>query len=273
MMSQQSSPPQIGTSRQRVKPVMGFLYGLVSFGLFVLLWQSLFMLLKLPVFILPSPKMVWEKFLSIFINGTWWHHLSWTLLEIILGLLIGLTAAMLIGYALSKLPKMEQILSPFLVGSSSLPMVAVAPLLIIWFGIGLGSKVLICALTVFFPVLVNVLVGLRETPQELHQLMRSLNASPWQKLWLMEVPGAMPVLLGGLRVGTTLSVIGAIVGELVSSDRGLGFLINVGRGQYDTALVFVAVLSLIFMASLLYYAVLLLERKVLAWQTWRRDQI
>ena len=129
-MSQQSSPPQIGTSRQRVKPVMGFLYGLVSFGLFVLLWQSLFMLLKLPVFILPSPKMVWEKFLSIFINGTWWHHLSWTLLEIILGLLIGLTAAMLIGYALSKLPKMERILSPFLVGSSSLPMVAVAPLLI-----------------------------------------------------------------------------------------------------------------------------------------------
>lgn len=164
-------------------------------------------------------------------------------------------------------------MAPFLVGSSSLPMVAVAPLLIIWFGAGLGSKVLICSLTVFFPVLVNVLVGLRNTPQELHELMRSLNASPWQKLTMLELPAALPVLLGGLRVGTTLSVIGAIVGELVSSDRGLGFLINVGRGQYDTALVFVAVLSLILMASLLYYVVLLLERRALVWQTWRKDHL
>ena len=272
-MSHQNKPINSMSSRQRLKPLMGLLYSVGAFVVFVLLWQVLYALLKLPTFILPSPKMVWQKFVGILLDGTWWHHLSWTLLEIVLGLLIGLTAAMLIGYALSKLPKMERFLSPFLVGSSSMPMVAVAPLLIIWFGIGLGSKVLICALTVFFPVLVNVLVGLRETPQELHQLMQSLNASPWQKLWHLEIPGAMPVLLGGLRVGTTLSVIGAIVGELVSSDRGLGFLINVGRGQYDTALVFVAVISLIFMASLLYYAVLLLERKVLAWQTWRKDPL
>ena len=269
-MSDQNTPLKKTPFSLWFKPFLGPLYGLGAFVVFVLIWQILFALLKLPTFILPSPKMVWQKFVSILLDGTWWHHLSWTLLEIILGLLIGLLAALLLGYALSKLPKLERFLSPFLVGSSSMPMVAIAPLLIIWFGIGLGSKVLICALTVFFPVLINVLVGLRETPQELHQLMRSLNVSPWQKLWLLEIPGAMPVLLGGLRVGTTLSVIGAIVGELVSSDRGLGFLINVGRGQYDTALVFVAVISLIFMASLLYYAVLLLERKVLAWQTWRK---
>ena len=272
-MTNQNESVKNNFFRLKTKPFKGLWYSLVGFLIFLFVWQGLFLLLKLPTFILPSPKMVWLKFVSILLDGSWWHHLSWTLLEIILGLLFGLLAAMLTGYGLSKLPKMERLLSPFLVGSSSLPMVAVAPLLIIWFGIGLGSKVLICALTVFFPVLVNVLVGLRETPQELHQLMHSLNASPWQKLVFLELPGAMPVLLGGLRVGTTLSVIGAIVGELVSSDRGLGFLINVGRGQYDTALVFVAVLSLIFTASILYYAVLLLERKVLAWQTWRRDSL
>lgn len=253
--------------------ILRVLYALGSVLLLLGLWQILYSLLKLPAFILPSPKMVWDKFLLILFNGSWWHHLSWTLLEIILGLLFGGLAAVLLGYGLSKVPALERLMTPFLVGSSSLPMVAVAPLLIIWFGAGLGSKVLICALTVFFPVLVNVLVGLRATPHELRDLMRSLNASSWQKLTMLELPAALPVLLGGLRVGTTLSVIGAIVGELVSSDQGLGFLINVGRGQYDTALVFVAVLSLILMASILYYGVLRLERKVLAWQTWRKDRL
>ncbi len=244
---------------------------LVSVVIILVIWQALYHLLKLPAFILPGPMMVWQKFVLILLNGTWWYHLSWTLMEILLGLCIGVICAMLLGYGLSKIPGLERLLAPLLAGSASIPMVAVAPLLIIWFGAGMRSKVLICTLTVFFPVLVNVLVGLRNTPQELHDLMRSLNANAWQKFLLLELPAALPVLLGGLRVGTTLSVIGAIVGELVSSDRGLGFLINVGRGQYDTALVFVAVLSLIFVASILYYAVLLLERKALSWQTWRKD--
>jgi NitT/TauT family transport system permease protein len=103
--------------------------------------------------------------------------------------------------------------------------------------------------------------------------MHSLNATRSQTLWKLEVPAALPVFLGGLRVGATLSVIGAVVGELVGADRGLGFLINVGRGQYDTALVFVAVITLIVMAMALYGIVLLIERRVLAWQSWRQDQI
>jgi len=142
--------------------------------------------------------------------------------------------------------------------------------LVIWFGPGLFSKVLICSLTVFFPVLINTLVGLREVPQDLRALMRSLHATPYQTLRHLELPAALPIFLGGLRVGATLSVIGAIVGELVGSDRGLGFLINVGRGQYDTALVFVAVITLMLLASSLYGLVLLLEKRLLAWQTWRK---
>jgi NitT/TauT family transport system permease protein len=135
----------------------------------------------------------------------------------------------------------------------------------------MSSKVLICALTVFFPVLVNTLVGLREVPQDLRELMRSFKASPGQTLRYLELPASLPVFLGGLRVGATLSVIGAIVGELVGSDRGLGFLINVGRGQYDTALVFVAVLTLMVLAASLYGLILLLESRLLAWQTWRKN--
>jgi len=239
--------------------------------LLLLLWQALRGIFSLPDFILPGPLQVWQKFLTVLANGVWWRNLSYTLLEVFLGLLIGGCAAAILGYGLSKSALMERLLTPFLVASQSVPMVAIAPLLIIWFGPGLFSKVLICALVVFFPVLVNTLVGLREVPRSLRELMASLRATPMQTLRHLEVPSAMPVLLGGLRVGATLSVIGAIVGELVGSDRGLGFLINVGRGQFDTALVFVAVFTLIGLASALYGLILLLEKHLLAWQNWRQD--
>jgi NitT/TauT family transport system permease protein len=151
------------------------------------------------------------------------------------------------------------------------PIVAIAPLLVIWFGPGLLSKVLICALIVFFPVLVNTIIGLRSVPEELHDLMRSLQATRWQTFTFLETPAALPVFLGGLRIGATLAVIGAVVGEFVGADRGLGFLINVGRGQYDTALVFVAVFTLVVMALALYGSVVLLESRLLSWQTRPQD--
>jgi NitT/TauT family transport system permease protein len=157
-------------------------------------------------------------------------------------------------------------LAPYIVASQSVPVVAIAPLLVIWFGPGLFSKVLICALIVFFPVLVNTIVGLRSVPEELQDLLRSLRATRWQTIRFLEIPATLPVFLGGLRIGATLSVIGAVVGEFVGSDRGLGFLINIGRGQYDTALVFVAVFTLIIMAISLYGLVVTLESHLLAWQ-------
>ena len=166
----------------------------------------------------------------------------------------------------AKFPAVERLLSPYVVASQSIPIVAIAPLLVIWFGPGLFSKVLICALIVFFPVLVNTIVGLRSVPDDLRDLMRSLKATTWQTLRLLEIPAALPVFLGGLRVGATLSVIGAVVGEFVGSDRGLGFMINRARGQYDTALVFVAVISLVMMALALYGSVVILESRLLSWQ-------
>ncbi|MFZ3069866.1 MAG: ABC transporter permease [Anaerolineaceae bacterium] len=252
------------TSNRAVMFLLALLAGLA-------LWQLLYALLDLPKFILPGPAAVWQKFIQTLQSGLLWRHFSYTLMEVLLGLLIGSLLASVLGYWLSKSPRLEHFLSPYLVASQSVPVVAIAPLLVIWFGPGLFSKVLICSLVVFFPVLVNTLVGLREVPQDLHELMRSLQATPTQTLRYLEFPASLPIFLGGLRVGATLSVIGAIVGELVGSDRGLGFLINVGRGQYDTALVFVAVLTLMIMASSLYGLILALESRLLSWQTWRQD--
>ena len=173
---------------------------------------------------------------------------------------------MVLGYAIARSRLFERLVSPYLVATQAIPIVAIAPLMVIWFGPGIISKVLICALIVFFPVLVNTVVGLRAVPPPLYDLMGSLRATRGQILRMLEVPAALPVLLGGLRIGATLSVIGAVVGELVGSDHGLGFLVNVGRGQYDTALVFVAVFTLIALALTLYGLVSFLERKLLTWQ-------
>ena len=239
---------------------------LLTVALFLTLWQGLVSILDLPAFILPSPLQVADRFVLALSDGSLLRHTSATLIEILLGLFTGILAAVLLGYFLSRSALLQEVLQPFLVASQAIPTVAIAPLLVIWFGPGILSKVLICALIVFFPVLVNTVIGFRAVPGNLRDLMISMRASRWQSLRLLEIPAALPVLLGGLRVGATLSVIGAVVGELVGADRGLGFLINVGRGQYDTALVFVGVFTLVFVALALYGSVLGLERYFLRWQ-------
>jgi len=200
-------------------------------------------------------------------DGTLLHHTLVTFNEVFLGLVVGSSLATFLGYLLAKSSMLEKLLSPYLVASQAIPLVAIAPLLVIWFGPGIFSKILICAMIVFFPVLVNTILGFRGVPDNLRDLMQSMRATRWQKLRLLEVPAALPILLGGLRIGATLSVIGAVVGEFVGSDKGLGFLINVGRGQFDTALVFVSIFTLIFMALVLYGLAMLAERRSTRWKT------
>ncbi len=255
-------------SLRRVPSARSWL-GLASALAGLLLWWLVARMGNLPAFILPSPGAVWQRFLSALADGSLLLHTGVTLLEVLQGLLFGVGLATILGYLVAKSHALEHLLSPYLVASQAVPLVAIAPLLVIWFGPGMFSKVLICGLIVFFPVLVNTVVGVRAVPAPLYDLMHSLHAGPAQVLVKLEIPAALPIFLGGLRIGATLAVIGAVVGELVGSDRGLGFMINVGRGQYDTALVFVAVFVLIALALCLYGAVAWLETRTLKWQQWR----
>ena len=258
------------SSKSRTRPRNRVLFLVISLVGGVLIWQILTMILDLPAFILPSPSLVWQRFLRSLAEGQLIRHTLVTLFEVLMGLLLGGFIATVLGYLLAKSPTLERLVSPYLVASQSIPIVAIAPLLVIWFGPGIFSKILICSLIVIFPVLINTVVGLREVPQDLRDLMRTFKATRLQTFWKLEVPAALPIYLGGVRVGATLSVIGAVVGEFVGADRGLGFLINVGRGQYDTALVFVGVITLIVMAMTLYGIVLFIERRYLSWQSWRQ---
>ena len=239
---------------------------LLTLLLFLLGWETVVRIGAYPAFILPSPAQVASKLLAVAADGTLWRHMSVTLVEVMGGLALGVTLATVLGYAVAKSVTIERALSPYLVASQAIPIVAIAPLLVIWFGPGLLSKVLISGLIVFFPILVNTIAGVRGVSHDLRDLMRSLQASPWQIFAKLEVPAAMPVLLAGLKVGATLSVIGAVVGEFAGSDAGLGFMINLADGQYDTARVFVGVLALVLMALSLYGGVGWLERRALRWR-------
>lgn len=256
---------QVKRRQASVPRVRGGLMLLALVGL-VGLWALVVHLGDYAPFILPGPGRVVARFLEMVRDGSLWQHSAITLAEVLAGLGLGLATAVVLGYLMVKWWVAEQVLSPLIVVSQAVPIVALAPLLVIWFGSGTTSKVLVCALVVFFPLLTSVVVGLRSVAPDLVDLMRSLRASRWQTFIQLELPAALPVLLGGLKVGATLAVIGAVVGEFTGSDRGLGFLIMQSRGLYDTAQMFVGFGALATIALALYGMALALERRLLHWR-------
>lgn len=230
------------------------------------LWQLVTVLEVYPTFIIPPPLAVASKFVDVALDGTLWKHAQVTLVAVLAGLVLGLGVGVVLGYLIARSKVLEDALAPIIISLQSTPIVAYAPLLVIWFGSGPTSKIVTSALIVFFPTLMNTVVGIRNVPPPLRDLMRSQRATRWQTLTKLEIPAAMPVLFGGLKISATLAVIGAVVGEFVSANAGLGFLITLARNQFDTPLVLVAVMTLAIMARALYGVVTLLERRVLAWQ-------
>lgn len=230
------------------------------------IWQTITLLKIYPEFIIPPPAAVAETLLEVLADGSLVHHLLVTLNEMVWGLVFGLSIGLLLGYLIAHFPLLEDLLAPLIVAFQSTPIVAYAPLLIIWFGSGPTSKIVTTAVIVFFPALMNTIVGVRAVPKGLHDVLRSLRASWWQTFIKLEVPAALPVLLTGLKTSATLAVIGAVVGEFVSAGEGLGYLVTLARNQYNTPLVLVAVLTMTALALSLYSLVTLLEWRFLAWQ-------
>jgi NitT/TauT family transport system permease protein len=231
--------------------------------IFVVAWKLLVVVGGYPVFILPAPEVVAARFISAWADGTMEPNAAQTLLEVVLGFVSGASLALLAGYALARSRLAERVLSPYLVAAQATPILALAPLLALWFGSGLLSKVLICALIVFFPVAVATMVGLRGVDRRLLEMARSFRATRWQLLWTLELPAALPGIMGGMRVGVTLAVVGAIIGEWAGGDRGLGVLINLARGSlFDIPLLFATLLTIALLGIALYLVVLLVERRL-----------
>ena len=234
-----------------------FLAGAVA----VVAWKLLVVVAEYPVYILPAPEEVAGRFVSAWADGTIAPHAARTVVEVLLGFGLGAGAAVIVGYVLARLPLAERVLSPYIVAAQATPILALAPLLALWFGSGLLPKVLICALIVFFPVAIATMVGIRSVDAGLLELARSLRATRRQVVRTLEVPAALPSIFGGLRVGVTLAVVGAIVGEWAGADRGLGLLVNLARGSlFDTPLLFATLLTIALLGVALYALVVLAER-------------
>ena len=258
-----TQPGYVNTSErrwfQRLAPVLTIL---VLIGL----WQLVVSLELYPRFIIPAPIEVVESFMTVIRDGTLLTHIRVTLSEIFIGLLAGTGLGVGLGYLIARNRILDDMLSPIIVAFQATPVVAYAPLLIIWFGSGIVSKVITTAIIVFFPMLMNVVVGLRTVPVNLRDLMRSLNATPMQTFLKLDIPAALPVLLTGLKTSATLAVIGAVVGEFISASQGLGFLVVSARSRYDTPLVLVAVFTMTALALSFYLSVSTLEWGLLRWQ-------
>jgi NitT/TauT family transport system permease protein len=215
--------------------------------------------------LLPGPVAVWDRFIQSLQDGTYLPALGTTTQEASLGWLIAALVALPLGYAVGKLRTLEAALAPYLAGSQAMPVVAIAPLLVVWLGFGLAPKVLICALIAFFPMLATTASGVRGVPADLRDAARVFGASTLRLAVRIEIPLAARTVMAGVKIAAALSVTGAVVGEFISSDQGLGFLIMIGRTDFDTPLIFVALLSLVAMGALAYTAVSLLERIILRW--------
>lgn len=234
--------------------------GLVLLGL----WQLLVWVGDYPPFILPGPLVVLERSVRAVADGTLPRHTLVTLVEVLLGFAAGAAAGLAIGGLLARSRLAGLVLSPYLVAAQAVPILAVAPLLTLWFGDGLAPKVLICALIVFFPVAVSTMVGLRGVDRRLIELGRSLRADRRQQLLVIEVPAALPSILGGMRVGITLAVVGAIVAEWAGAEAGLGWLLNVSRGgSFDTPLMFATLVTIALLGIVLYGLMIAVERWLL----------
>jgi len=237
--------------------------------LFLLLWEAAVGIFGTPAYILPAPTAIVAAFFARF--PTLLHHAAITLAEIVLGLALGGLAGIALALAILYSRTLERALYPLIIASQMIPVFAIAPLLIVWMGFGLWPKAVVAALIGFFPIVVNASDGLRAPSRASIELFRSMGASKVQILTKLRLPASLPTLLAGLKVATTLCVVGATIGEWVGASRGLGYLMLQSNALLRVDLVFAAILMLSLLGLLLFGGLRIIEWRVLRWRRAERD--
>ena len=234
------------------------------------LWWFASHVLGAPAYVLPAPEQVLRAFVGGLARTPWdragfWYHGGVTVWEALLGFGIGSATGAVLGFALSHWPLLGRSWYPYIVGFQSLPKVALAPLMVVWFGFGLEGKVFITAIITFFPVLVNTMAGYQSVEPERIELARSCNASEWHLLSKIILPSCLPFLFAGLSVASVLAILGAVVGEFVGASAGLGMLLMQYDAQMQLAPLFAVIVLLALIGYLMNTAVAILERRYCFW--------
>jgi len=260
--------PSAWTILFRSKPE--YILSPVLFVCVVVGWEALVRALKVPAYILPPPSQIAVALgrglnAGPFAREGYWLHAGVTLSETLLGFIIGSSIGLLLGMLISQVRLLECTLRPYIIAFQSLPKVAVAPVIVLWFGFGMTSKVVIVCLLTFFPLLVTSMAGFKSVELERIDLLRSLAATPWQIFWKVKFPSALPYIFAGLDMATVFSVVGAIVGEFVGAQRGLGVQILQMNFAMDIAGTFSVFVVLALMGVGMYLTLQRVKRAVLFW--------
>jgi NitT/TauT family transport system permease protein len=239
----------------------------------ILAWELIVRAFEIPTFIFPAPSKVAMALWRGFASGLYQKHLYYTLLETVLGFMLGSALGFFLGTAVALNRYVEYFFYPYIVMFQSLPKVALAPLIVVWFGLGLKSQVINTALVAFFPLLVNTMVGLKSADEDRMNLMRSLAASESQIFWMLKLPNALPFVMAGLDVAMIFALIGAIVAEFVGARAGLGMLIQSMNFNMDVSGQFSVLLILSIVGLLLNRCILLIRRRVLFWDPSEKERL
>jgi NitT/TauT family transport system permease protein len=244
---------------------------LVTLVAMVVVWELAVALFRVPEYILPTPRGIAASMVKE------WRYLAlhtWiTVQEVLLGFAMAVGVGIPIAMAIVYSPVVERAIYPLLVGSQSVPKIAIAPLLIFWAGLGLFPKVLVAFLISFFPIIIDTVVGLRSVEPEMLHLARSMGAGAGRTFLKIRFPSALPNIFAGLKVAVTLAVVGAIVGEFIQADRGLGYALLQANAVMDTRLGFAAIIVLSAVGIAMFVAVDLIERRLIPWHASHRSEL
>lgn len=230
------------------------------------LWWGYVTLFKVPPFILPPPQVVGSELLRLFVGGTIWRHLGHTLGIIVAGFALGSMGGLLLGIVLARLPGLERMIAPYLLFIQTAPKIALAPLFILWFGLGIASKIVLVVSLVFFPVMIGTVLGLRSVSPSMLELSRILHLSQRQRFLRIELPAAVPEIFSGLKVGAVQATIGAILAEWLSGGTGLGYLMVFAGTTYKAPLLFAMVIVTALLGIAIYQALAQCEKWLLSWR-------
>lgn len=245
---------------------------LIVLLVFLIFWDRLVVWLEVPTYLLPRPgdvgRALWAGYVG---QGHYWKHLATTVQEMAMGYVMGCGVAFVLGAAVAESRVLERVVMPFVVALQSTPKVALAPLLIVWFGFGIASKVVLVALICFFPVFINCFYGFRSANPDLLRLYRSFMASRLHVFLRVKVPSAAGSIFAGLQIAVVLALIGAIVGEFVSAKEGLGYLIQSSTLGFDVATMFAAVVTLSLIGIIASSAIRWLHGRLVFWESRDRN--
>jgi NitT/TauT family transport system permease protein len=241
----------------------GLMPALLLSVVLLVLWEGISRIFKLPEFVLPPPSSIAHLLLT---KQATLSVAAWvTAEEILYGFVLSTLVGMVIATTIARFEVMGRAVYPLMVLFQNVPKIALAPLFILWFGYDLAPKIVLIVVMAFFPVALNMLVGLRSTDPNLVTLLRTVGASKTEILLRAQIPNSLPYLMSGIKIAITLSVIGAIVGEFAGASAGLGYMIQFASTQMDTSLVFAALIEISILGMIFYYAIEYLEWKYLSW--------